>query len=206
MASLQGIYAIVNDGERAVSLTHEYLEGGIRLVQYRAKNGIDRERLRALRETTRAYGALLIVNDDWRAAVEYGCDGVHLGPGDDGFDDPRRVRAALGKLLVGMSCGTIEEAREAIPGIVDYIGVGPVYATGSKADAGEPIGIAGLKAVALATTLPVAAIGGITLGNVDAVRASGVAMTAVISALAEAPDPRAAARTFCARWNDAQQI
>ena len=207
MASLQGIYAIVNDGEHVIALfTNSYLNGGLTLVQYRAKAGIHGERLRTLREITRAHGALLIVNDDWRAAMEYGCDGVHLGPGDDGFDDPQRVRDAAGPLIIGLSCGTVEEARVAVPGVVDYIGTGPVYATGSKADAGEPIGIAGLKAVAAASSVPVAAIGGITLGNVDAVRASGVAMASIISALAEAPDPRAAAHAFSLRWNNVGHI
>jgi thiamine-phosphate pyrophosphorylase len=206
VASLQGIYAIVNDGEHAVALTRAYLDGGVALVQYRAKHGIHGERLRALREMTRARDALLIVNDDWRAAMEYACDGVHLGPGDDGFDDPQRIRDETRTLVIGLSCGTVEEARAATPGVVDYIGVGPVYATGSKADAGEPIGIAGLKTVAAATRLPVTAIGGITLGNVDAVRASGVAMASIISALAEAPDPQAAAHMFCVRWHDTGQI
>ena len=205
MASLQGIYAIVNDGERAVELTRAYLEGGITLVQYRAKSGINRERLRTLREITRASDALLILNDDWHAALEFECDGVHLGPGDDGYNDPARIRAAAPSLLIGVSCGTPSEAQ-CVANSVDYIGVGPVYATGSKADAGEPIGIAGLQAVAAATSLPVAAIGGITLGYLDAVRASGVAMAAVISALAEAPDPRAAAHAFGVRWSHVEHV
>jgi thiamine-phosphate pyrophosphorylase len=201
MAALQGIYAIVNEGEGdPLSLARAYVNGGIRILQYRAKHGVDEERLRALRELTRASGAALIMNDDWCIALAFACDGVHLGPGDDGFDDPARVRVAAPHLIIGLSCGTEIEARAASAGAVDYIGVGPVFATGSKSDAGEPIGIAGLRRVASATTLPVAAIGGISLDEIDAVRMSGVAMAAVISALSKADDPLDAARMFVARW------
>jgi len=203
---LRGIYAIVNDGEDALALTRAYLGGGIRLLQYRAKRGVDPVRLRAMREATRARDALLIVNDDWHAAIEFECDGVHLGPGDEGFDEPRIIRAKAPALIIGLSCGTVDEARTAQPGAVDYIGVGPVYATGSKSDAGKPIGTAGLQLVAAATTLPVAAIGGITLESLDSVRATGVAMSAVISALASAVDPGATARAFVEGWSDGGQV
>lgn len=206
MASLQGIYAIVNGGDAAVALTQAYLEGGVRIVQYRAKGGIVPEHLRAMRALTREHGALLLMNDDWRAALAFDCDGVHLGPGDDGFDDPSAVRTEAPRLMIGVSCGTVEEARGASPSAVDYIGVGPVFATGSKSDAGEPIGIAGLQRVAAATMLPVAAIGGISLEAIDAVHASGVAMAAVISALAYAESPKAAAQAFVARWERGGQV
>lgn len=206
MNRLRGIYAIVNDGDDAVALTRAYVRGGIRLFQYRAKSGIDPIRLRAIREHTRAHDAMLILNDEWRKAVEFECDGVHLGPGDEGFDDPRIVRAKAPALVVGLSCGSEEEARDVPAGGADYIGVGPVYATGSKADAGAPIGVLGLQRVAAATALPVAAIGGISLATLDEVRESGVAMAAVISALAENADPEDAARAFVAGWEHGGKV
>src|SRR5579875_61974 len=111
-AKAHGIYAIVDEGTGdPLAIADGALAGGVRILQYRAKSGIVPARLYALRERTRAYGALLIVNDDPHAAVAYDCDGVHLGPGDDGFDDPDRVRAALGERLIGLSCGTEDEAR-----------------------------------------------------------------------------------------------
>lgn len=198
--ALNGIYAIVNDGERTLEVARAAVDAGVRIVQYRAKDGIVAERLRALRTLTRTSGALLIVNDDWRAVLDFDCDGVHLGPDDDGFEHVARVRAALGARLIGLSCGTPAEAAMASAAHADYIGAGSVYATASKADAGEPIGIEGLRRVAAATTLPVAAIGGIALSSLPAVRATGVAMAAVISALAGAADCAAAARELVRCW------
>jgi thiamine-phosphate diphosphorylase len=200
-ALLHGIYVIVNDDVRALALADAALDAGVRIVQYRAKHGIDAERLQLLRTHTREQGALLIVNDDWRAALAFDCDGVHVGPGDDGFAEVAPLRAALGERLIGLSCGTPEEACSANGADIDYLGVGAVYATGSKADAGAPIGIDGLMRVAHAGHLPVAAIGGIGLEQIAAVRASGVAMAAVISALASAPEPRAAAVALIEAWH-----
>jgi thiamine-phosphate pyrophosphorylase len=202
VAALRGVYVIVNEGARdCTAVARGALDAGVHLIQYRAKRGINHVHLRVLRELTRAAGALLIVNDDWQAALAYGCDGVHLGPDDAGFVDVAPVRAALGARIIGLSCGTVEEARTAQHVGADYVGVGSVFATVSKADAGEPIGIAGLRRVAAATTLPVAAIGGIGRAQLPSVRASGVAMAAVISAVGDAPDPREAARELVEIWN-----
>lgn len=201
--SLHGIYAIVNEGRHVLAIANAALGAGVRVVQYRAKGGVIALHLRQLRQTTRAHGALLIVNDDWRAALAFDCDGVHLGPDDDGFAAVAPVRAALGERLIGLSCGTVAEAQAANAQDVDYLGVGAVYATASKADAGAPIGIGGLRAVASASRYPVAAIGGIGIEELGEVRASGVAMAAVISAISGASDPRAAARALVERWNAA---
>lgn len=193
---LHGIYAIVDslDGARTA------LEGGIRVLQYRNKRGIDADALRAMRDRTRASDALLILNDDCEATRAFDCDGVHLGPDDEGYGDVARVRALLGDdRLIGLSCGTAGEARAAQEEGADYVGVGPVFATASKSDAGEPIGIAGLRAVADATSLPAVAIGGISLQNIARVRTSGVTMAAVLSAL-HVPDGTAAARALVSAW------
>lgn len=200
---LRGIYAIVDDGEGALALAEAALDGGIALLQYRAKRGIVPARLSALRRIATRRGALLLANDDVDAAVRFGCDGVHLGPDDDGFADVPRVRRAVGERLIGLSCGTPAEAMEAQRAGADYAGVGCVFPTASKDDAGEPIGIDGLRAVASATELPVVAIGGITTENVAAVAVAGVAMAAVIGALAGAADPVAASRRLVRRWQEA---
>ncbi|GAC1500793.1 MAG: thiamine phosphate synthase [Vulcanimicrobiaceae bacterium] len=199
--TLSGIYAILGDGTRdPVALSALVLEAGVRIVQYRAKSGINVEHLRAIRSLTRTFGARLIVNDDWDAARRFDADGVHLGPEDCQAADLPTVRRALGDRFLGISCGTGGEATMAAAARADYIGVGPVFETGSKRDAGAPLGVGGLLRVAAATTLPVAAIGGINLRNVAEVARTGIAMAAVLSALGAAEDPGAVARELIAAW------
>jgi thiamine-phosphate pyrophosphorylase len=198
---LRGIYAILNEGPLVVELARAVLAAGVRIVQYRAKGGISEENARALRRLTRERGALLIMNDDWRAALRFDCDGVHLGPGDDGFDRVAPVRKALRERIVGLSCGTIDEVRIANARDVDYIGAGSVYATASKSDAGAPIGTQGLHALVVASAVPIAAVGGITSSALPEIRRSGAAMGAVISAIAGAPEPQRAARELVEAWN-----
>lgn len=197
---LRGIYAIVNDGPPGVPLARARaaLDGGVRILQYRAKAHFDPAALRALVALARERDALLILNDRVEAVRAFDCDGVHLGPDDAGFHDLTAIRAALPDRLIGLSCGTPAEARAA--GDADYLGVGAIYATASKSDAGAPIGIDGLRATLAATALPVAAIGGITLERLPAIRASGAAMAAVIGAIFAAADPARAARALVDRW------
>jgi thiamine-phosphate pyrophosphorylase len=198
---LHGLYVIVNDSPNALGLAEAALNAGACVLQYRAKNGAQVARLTALRALTQERGALLILNDDWRAALAANFDGVHLGPGDDGFDDPRAIRDAAPELLVGLSCGTAREVANATEAGADYLGIGSVFATASKRDAGTPIGIEGLRSLAARTTLPVAAIGGIDATNLAQVRRCAVAMAAVIGAVANAVDPRRAADELVAIWN-----
>jgi thiamine-phosphate pyrophosphorylase len=200
---LHGVYAIVDDGARTHDLAQAILIAGVRVLQYRAKSGVRGELVRRLREMTAASDALLILNDDWRAAVAFDCDGVHLGPDDDGYARPASLRDILPDRLIGLSCGTAHEVRRAGDADVDYVGIGSVFATLSKPDAGAPIGVGGLRRLACGTNLPVAAIGGITAGNLSEIRASGVAMAAVISAISAAPQPGRAAAQLIACWNAA---
>jgi thiamine-phosphate diphosphorylase len=195
---LRDIYVIVNEDARAIELAQAVLAAGVRILQYRAKTGLSGDRLRALRALTRERDALLIMNDDWQAAVEFDCDGVHLGPDDAGFESVASVRAMLPERLIGLSSGTIAEAKAA--GDADYLGVGSIFATGSKNDAGEPIGLDGLQAIAACTRLPIAAVGGLTAARLPEVRRSGAAMAAVISAVAGAPAPRSAVRELIEAW------
>lgn len=200
---LRGIYAIVNEGAQCdvIGLADAMLSGGIRMLQYRAKRGIVAEHAHELRRLTRAYDALFILNDAWAAVQQYDADGVHIGPDDAHESEREAVRAALHDRVLGISCGTPAEAQSAERLDADYIGVGSVYATTSKADAGEPIGVRGLRAVCAACTLPAAAIGGITLDSIPEIRATGVAMAAVISAVCAAPDAKAASRALVERWS-----
>jgi thiamine-phosphate pyrophosphorylase len=197
---LRGIYVLVEPERRAPeAFVEALLDGGVRLFQIRAKAGIRREILVALVRRVRAAGGILLVNDDVSAAAD--ADGLHLGQEDAALHDLRALRTRLRGRIIGLSCGTPAEARAADPELVDYIGVGPVFATGSKADAGLPIGVSGARAVVAAGRRPAAVIGGIDLERLPRVRETGAAMAAVISALSGAADVRATARAFVAAWN-----
>ena len=199
MSRLNGIYAIVDAAEGDVlAQLDDVLAGGIRLVQYRAKSGPQREILAAVHERTQRAGATLIVNDAWELAGE--ADGVHLGQEDLDLVERASLRRRLGGKILGISCPDVETAKAAAALGADYLGVGSIYATGSKGDAGEPIGPSGVRAVVDASELPVAAIGGITLERIAEVRSTGAAMAAVISAISRAPDRRAAARALVDAW------
>jgi len=112
------------------------------------------------------------------------------------------VRNVMPERLIGLSCGTAGEIRDAGGSDVDYLGIGPVFETGSKSDAGRPLGIDGLHGLVSQTQLPVAAIGGITIARLDEIRRSGVAMAAVLSAVTAA-QPRTAAERLVSRWSAA---
>lgn len=195
-----GIYALVDPAAHAEPMAYldALLRGGVRLVQVRAKRGIAPELFRATVARIRAAGGTAIANDDVELALE--ADGVHLGQEDVAGHDLRALRERLGPRAIGLSCGTPAEARAVPAGLVDYLGAGPIFATASKDDAGGPIGVSGVRVVVEATTLPVAAIGGISLASLPRVRETGATMAAVISALAAAPDPEAAARSFVQGW------
>lgn len=167
-------------------------------MQYRSKRAIDRHALARAWERTRAAGALLIVNDD--AGGLDSADGVHLGQEDLALLDVSALRAATQGKIVGISCPDVPSAYAALALGADYIGVGAMYATRTKEDAGEPIGAAGIRAAVQAVRLPVAAIGGITLARIPEVRATGAAMAAVITAISRAPDRIAAARALVDAW------
>ncbi|HYW54744.1 MAG TPA: thiamine phosphate synthase [Dongiaceae bacterium] len=198
---MRGVYALVDPGRaEPIAFTEALLRGGIRLVQVRAKNGIDGATLVALVARVRAAGGLALVNDDVRLARL--ADGVHLGQDDAAALDLAALRRALGSAVIGLSCGTPQEARAADAALIDYVGAGPAFATPSKHDAGPPIGLSGIRAVVEATPLPVAAIGGIGPQTIARVPETGAAMAAVISALVCA-DVEAAARDLVARWASA---
>lgn len=200
-ARLAGIYGIVDRSSTRdpIALLDAMLAGGIRVVQYRAKSGVEREIVRALHERTRAARASLIVNDDLEAALE--ADGWHAGQEDLVGLDLATVRRRLGARAFGVSCGVADEARAAEAAGADYIGTGPFAVTTSKDDAGSAIGAAGLAAVVAAVSLPVVAIGGITANDLATIRATGARMAAVISAIATASSPEARARELVTRWD-----
>lgn len=134
------------------------------------------------------------VNDRLDIALAVGADVVHLGQSDLPLLDAVRVRneAAAGRLSIAISTHDLAEALAAVAGGADHIGFGPIFATQSKADADAAVGLAALRAVAERVTIPIVAIGGITLENVGEVARAGASAAAVIAAVDHAPDPTAA--------------
>lgn len=174
--------------------------GGAWAVQLRDKTASDADCLalaKVLLAELRPLGVKLIVNDRLEVAVGSDADGLHVGQSDG---DPAAARARLGpKKLLGVSVATPAQSA-AVPKCVDYIGVGPVRATASKPDHGQPIGFDGLARIVARAPLPAIAIGGLGPGDADALRQAGAVGLAVVSAVVRAPDPEAATRALVAEW------
>jgi thiamine-phosphate pyrophosphorylase len=185
--------------ERTLQVVEDALAAGVRMVQFRDKHSrltaFEREQLAiAIQTCCNRHDALFIVNDDVEMAVRLQADGVHVGQEDSPLAEVReRIPAGM---IVGVSAGTVEEAMAALEGGADYIGVGAMFATSSKADAGEPIGPQGLQEIrhAVGPRFPIVGIGGITLKNFSEVISAGADGVAVISAITRAESPGTAAR------------
>ena len=200
-AAISGLYAVTPDlADTALLLrrVEAALSGGVRLLQYRNKTADATLRLaqaRALKALCGRYGAKLIVNDHVDIAQAADADGVHVGREDAAA---RTARAALGKgRIVGVSCyNELGQALAAVADGADYVAFGTFFPSSVKPDAVH----APLELLPLAKrrlSVPVVAIGGITLDNAPVLIGAGVDSLAVISALFGAEDVAAAARAFC---------
>jgi thiamine-phosphate pyrophosphorylase len=166
------------------------LRGGVRAVQLREKDLATRDlydlagRVLAM---TRAAGAVLLINDRVDVAMAVSADGVHLTRRSL---PPKETRDLLGpEKLIGISCHSLAEIREAEDGGVDFVVLGPIFETPSKAPFGLPLTTAALQQARAVTSLPILAIGGINPLRVPEVMAAGANGVAVISAVMAAPDP-----------------
>lgn len=185
------------EGRELVEVVRAALRGGAPAIQLRAKAAPARELVelaRTLLVETRAAGALLFVNDRLDVALVAGADGVHVG--DDDIPVPEARRIAPPGFLVGRSVATPEQALQAFREGADYVGVGPVYETASKDDAGTPVGLTHMAAVVAAGPLPAVGIGGIGVDNAADVMRAGAAGVAVIRAVMQANDPEGAVRAL----------
>ncbi|RLM53419.1 thiamine phosphate synthase [Halobellus sp. Atlit-31R] len=187
-------------GRGTATVVRKAIAGGVDAVQLREKHAsaIDRYELgQELRELTREADVPLIINDRVDLAVALGADGVHLG------DDDLPVEVAREQLgadtIVGRSVSGPEAARMAETAGADYLGVGAVFATGTKntRESESEIGIDTVAAVVDAVSIPVVAIGGITTENAGRVAAAGADGVAAVTAITEADDPAAATRKLC---------
>ena len=181
------LYAVTDrhwlDGRRLIDVVRESLDGGVTMVQLREKTleeGKFLEEAKELQTLCRERGVPFLVNDNVEIAREMNADGVHVGQSDMEAGD---VRAKLGPdKIIGVSAQTVEQAILAEQCGADYLGVGAVFHTGSKADA-EDVSHETLTAICNAVKIPVIAIGGITRDNVTELSGSGICGIAVISAI-----------------------
>jgi len=185
-------FAALRDPISAINaFAEELLLGGVTLIQYRNKSANMRQMLSQARELRRTTldRAKLIMNDRTDLCLAAGFDGVHLGQDDLSPAAARQIFRAAGqeRLQIGYSTHNLQQLQEADQLPVDYIAIGPVFATASKANPDPVIGLEGVRVARKATGKPLVAIGGITRRNCREVFAAGADSVAVISDLVESP-------------------
>ena len=194
------IYLVTDDGclqgRALLDCVREALEGGVTLVQYRAKTASSAEmyaealQLKALCDS---FKVPLIINDRLDIAMAVGAAGVHLGQDDLPCAAARRI---LGEdYLIGVSAHNPAEAKAALQSGADYLGCGAVFGTATKADV-KKLGTEGLTAICREKGLPVVGIGGVTADNYREVRAAGADGAAIVSGILAQPDIRTTVRAI----------
>ncbi|WP_048305585.1 thiamine phosphate synthase [Halomonas sp. PR-M31] len=173
------------------------VRGGVTMVQLRDKHASDAELIeqaKALKKALVGSGVPLIINDRLEVALAADADGLHIGQTDG---NAAAARKALGSdAILGLSINTAEQLAKADTSLLDYVGLGPVFATATKSDHESPLGFDGLAALAAISPLPSVAIGGLQAQHVDAVEKAGARGVAIISAICAALDPQAASQQF----------
>jgi thiamine-phosphate pyrophosphorylase len=184
-------------GRSHLQIVEAAVRGGVTIVQYREKDSPTRrmiEEAAALLALCRAAGVPFIVNDRVDVALAVDADGVHVGQDDMPASLARRLIGR--KKILGVSAGSVAEARKAVDDGADYIGASPVFSTPTKPDAPTPLEVGGLRAMSGAVAVPVIAIGGINRGNAGDMMRAGAVGIAVVSAIVGAEDVEAAARSL----------
>ncbi len=183
--------------EQLPGVVEQAIEGGVTMVQLREKDCSSRvfyETALCVQEVTRHYGVPLLINDRLDIALAVDAEGLHIGQSDLPASVARRI---LGKeKLLGVSAGTLEEARQAVADGADYLGVGAVFPTDTKEDA-DAVGVEGLKQICAAVDIPIVGIGGLKEHNLPVLEGTGIDGIAVVSAIVAQKDPRGAAQQLC---------
>jgi thiamine-phosphate pyrophosphorylase len=202
MPTALGRLHVITDEVLQTRFTHAEIaalvtKGGAGTVQYREKRPkLTRELIEVARAVVNACvanGATTIIDDHVDVAEAVGADGLHLGKDDLPIAVARKMAPGL---LIGGTANSLEEARRVWQQPLDYLGVGPIYGTQSKANPAPVMGLETLHAIASECPVPVIAIGSITAARVPEVLEAGAFGVAVISAITCAEDPEAAAREF----------
>ena len=180
---------LLSRGRSHAEVVEKAIDGGAPCIQLREKDASSRElysHARELRAITREKDAVFIINDRLDIALAVGADGVHLGQDDLPAEAARRIMPS--EMILGVSVENPRQAREAQAMGASYLGAGAVFATSTKADAGEPIGLQAFAEICRGVDIPVVGIGGINLQNAGQVIQAGAAGVAVISAIVAADD------------------
>jgi len=193
-----GVYLVTDPvmtaGRGIGAIVRAAVAGGVTMVQLRDKQASDAvliEIARGLKHMLAGTGVPLIINDRLAVAQAVDADGVHLGQDDV---SPRRAREMLGPdVIIGLSVSSPAEIARLDPVDADYAGLGPIFATMTKGDAGEALGVTGFAALRASIAVPVVAIGGVNADNAHSAFAAGADGVAVVSAICAAADPQAAA-------------
>lgn len=178
------------------------LQGGVTLLQLREKEvaSADFYQLAVqIKELAHVYRVPLVINDRLDIALAVDADGLHIGQDDLPLPVARKLLGP--EKILGYSVSTLEEARYGEQNGADYLGAGPVYWTGSKADIGETIGLECLQQIKQAVAIPVVGIAGINPANLPGVKGTGVDGVAVISGILGQADIARAARDLLSLWN-----
>jgi thiamine-phosphate pyrophosphorylase len=178
----------LSEGRSNVEVLDGVLRGGARIVQLREKeySAADLTRLALrFREMTDRAGALLIINDRVDVALAVGADGVHLGQDDL---PARAAREMAPELLIGVSTHSLEEARRAEADGADYVNIGPIFPTATKAGLTDFLGPEAIAAIGPKLRLPFTVMGGIDEANIDEVLAHGARRVAMVTGITRAPD------------------
>lgn len=190
------LYLVTAPTEHLPQVVEAALQGGLTLVQYRDKDtddGLRLQRAQELCDLCHRYGALFLVNDRVDLALAVGADGVHLGQQDMPLALARQLLGS--QRIIGQSTKHPDELHQAIAAGADYIGVGPVYETPTKAGRAA-VGLDYVRYAAAHATIPWFAIGGIDLSNVQEVCAAGAKQVAVVRAIVKADNPTTTTQTF----------
>jgi thiamine-phosphate pyrophosphorylase len=191
-------------GRKADDVARMLVEGGADIIQLRAKKEGRRviiSMAKAILSVTRPAGVILIINDFPSIAREVGADGVHLGQEDLEHEPITEVRSLLGSdKIIGISTHSLDQALAAEKFGADYIGVGPIFPTGTKPGRAA-VGTELIRQVASSVRIPFVCIGGINQANVFRVKNAGAKWIAVVSAILNAADVPATARHFKAAIN-----
>jgi thiamine-phosphate pyrophosphorylase len=192
-------------GRSPLEIARAALEGGADAVQLRDKSSPAMNLCRLASEIqpmARKFGSLFVVNDRVDVALVTGADGAHVGQDDLPAREARRLLPR--PVILGVSVGSPEEARRAERDGADYLGAGPLFPTATKPEAGEALGIEGFARIARSVSIPVVAVGGISIDTVAAAIGAGAAGVAVVSAVVSADDMAAAARSLKRRIVEAR--
>lgn len=194
------VYLVTDDqslhGKNFDQVVENAITGGVSMVQLREKTSTSRafyERAKKIREITQYYQIPFLINDRLDIALAVEADGVHVGQKDLPVCVARRILGS--KKIIGATAATVELARQAERDGADYLGSGAVFATPTKSDA-NPLEIEQLKAIVSAVSIPVVAIGGITIENVSQLTGTGIAGVAISSGIMGCQDEKKAAEQF----------